>query len=133
MALSDIERQFDKIAVQVRDLADEVSPADMERALHEGAKVLQSEMETQAPVRTGELADNIIRQTVQRNKSRVTVGVGPNKHAFHGVIVELHQDPARRRPFMRPAFDQKHREAIRTVISDLRDGTFGFLGAVHRG
>lgn len=56
----------------------------------QAAKVLVESAEEYCPYRTGELEENIHRQTVIDNSSgTVTVRVGPSQQTFYGLIQEM--------------------------------------------
>lgn len=72
-----------------------------------GAAVLREAMEQRAPVRSGQLRDNIDIGKVEIEKeARVTVPVGPNKKAFYGLFQEKGTPHHAAQPFMRPAADE---------------------------
>lgn len=72
-----------------------------------GAEVLREAMEQRAPVRSGQLRDNIeIGKVKIEKEARVKIPVGPNSKAFYGLFQEFGTRHHAAQPFMRPAADE---------------------------
>lgn len=99
-------------------------------AVRSGAEVVRAEASRRAPRRTGNLSRHIGIQTVKSTKDHAVVDVGPDEKAWYGLEVEMGHAIVRNKqvvghvlakPYLRPAFDEKEREAelvIGRVIGD---------------
>lgn len=95
-------------------------PAKMEAnvvrgGLRAGAKVLQTEVKENVPVRLGKLKKSIrISGRVKRGVVSASLKVG-NKEAWYGHIVEF------KKPFIRPALDAVEQRAMDAAMNYMRD------------
>lgn len=83
----------------------------MDKALMEGARIVQEAAKRRVPVRTGKLRDNIKIGDIRENaKGLKSIVVGPGKGdistAFYGKFIEYGTLKKPAKPFLRPAFDE---------------------------
>jgi HK97 gp10 family phage protein len=98
-------------------------PADTQKRIivgytMDGAEVIRADAERRAPVRTGLLSKEIIRELAFASPLECRVRVGPRqakKGPFYGPWVEHGTVYAAPRPYMRPAYDNN----INGVLTDL--------------
>lgn len=103
-------------------------PATMRRtvvrtAAKAGAKVIQEQARDNVKAKfhkyaTGNLAKNVgtkVRTRTVGSMGEVAVDIGPTKHAWYGRILETGSVKYAAHPWLRPAFDAKKDEAVRTV------------------
>lgn len=118
----------------------------LEAIAHAGADPIRAEAIRRAPKRTRNLAEHIEQETLEKKADIVIVGVGPDdKEAFYGRFVELgtteHEvapgqaqalqiedefaagatpTGATPRPYLRPALDEKHKQAAQEMARELK-------------
>lgn len=136
-----------EIVKALKKRAEAVSDA-LEPAARAGGEVIQKEAKRLAPERTGNLADHIELETLEVKGDHVLVGVGPDdEKAWYGFLVEfgtgqhrIERDTAqglevdddqfaasaehhgaRAQPFMRPALDNKAKQATEAMAKVLKD------------
>ncbi len=122
----DIERRLRKLSTTTRQKV-------LEQALRAGGEVITEEARMRVPERTGNLRDSIAVSTRSLNYSSVQLGegeaeifVGPAEggntphDGFYGHMVEFGTVHSMPRPFMRPAFDAKAKDASDVVIKHLQ-------------
>lgn len=114
-------------------------------AVMAGAEIIQDEASARAPVRSGNLRDNIVREPLKERRNFAEVGVSwrvrrgtsgkgkPSRHpAFYGVMVEKGTGPRFRKSggrtgtmpeqaFLGPAYDATKDSAQRKVKEELSD------------
>jgi phage protein, HK97 gp10 family len=99
-------------AQQIRDAFGYVQKA-MEGALEDiawaGALPIMNEARALAPVKTGNLRRSIHIETTEKSPTRVVASVGP--HVDYAIYLEYGTRRMHARPFLRPAFDGKQKEA----------------------
>jgi HK97 gp10 family phage protein len=81
------------------------------------ARVIRDEARAIAPRSAetpphGHLADHIGMEVVQRTAAGCVVHIGPDERHFHGRFVENGTSKMAAQPFLRPALDNKEREAL---------------------
>jgi len=87
-----------------------------EEAIIEAAEFVRDIAKEKAPVDTGFLRENIIVQVVENNNIVTEAKVGPNRSAFYGAIVEYGSKKMKKKPYLRPAYDE-NLDKINEIIS----------------
>jgi HK97 gp10 family phage protein len=131
-----------KLKGDLTSALDRLASASAESALrsagYAGAKVFQDEAKARVPVDTGILQDNIIvKRAEEKSKGAmsqtyiVTVRKGKKggPDAFYWRFVEFGTSKMSARPFMRPAFDSKSKEAVDAMKQKLSEKVAELLGA----
>ena len=110
---------------ELRKLPDAVGRKALADALEDGAEVIVEEARRRVPVRTGKLKKAIKSGNRKAGKVEASVDVGID-YTFkggavrYGHLVEFGTKRGQRaRPFMRPAFDAKTRQAVEEVKASL--------------
>lgn len=93
----------------------------LEEAVLEGAELIREDASQRAPRKTGNLARNIIKETMQKDQGKATAGVGPNKDAFYGLFVEMGTSKMDAQPFLFPAYESKKKEVKLAIRDKLRE------------
>lgn len=94
---------------------------DLTEIMDDAAGLLQEEMKARAPVRTGNLRDNIIKEDPEVKPDEITLNVGPNKQAFYARFIELGTSKAPPHPFMRQAAKSKQAAVNERVATGIRN------------
>ncbi|QIG80107.1 HK97-gp10 family putative phage morphogenesis protein [Stakelama tenebrarum] len=105
-------------------------PMTVARALKAGAQVIVDEEKRLVPKRTGQLRDSIVADMEPTNSPEwkhgafevdgMTIYIGPTLHkGWYGYMVEMGLGKGGPHPFVRPAVDNKGKEAIGVVASEL--------------
>lgn len=106
----------EELEAQLKALASEINTAEaLETALRDGGEIVQSAIQSSAPVRTGQLTGSITISKQGREKH--SIRVGPSGRGFYGRFREYGTSKMAAQPFMRPAFDGVRVEA-EAAISD---------------
>lgn len=115
------DQDINRATNQLKALDRNVS-LSLPEAAEEAAKVMVAAAKAKAPVETGKLRDGIQQKAGERTANSATEVVF-NK-VFYSGFVEYGTKKMRKRPFMRPAFDEsKQRMAeIATRIVKQKDG-----------
>jgi HK97 gp10 family phage protein len=92
----------------------------LRKALREGANVLKAEAKARVPVRTGRLKKSIAVTVSMKAKGAVYAKIGFKRGAAYGVPVELGTFRSKARPFLRPAVETKHVQAVDAFASRLK-------------
>ena len=87
-------------------------------AVHGGALIIENDAKARSPIRTGTLRRSINTQTEQRGPDRVVAHIGPNTD--YAAFLEFGTRKMAARPYMRPALDEKGKEARETILAVLR-------------
>lgn len=103
-----------------------------ERALMEGAKVIQEQMIADVPIDTGNLKDHIKIKGPQRDANYIYVEVGvihdkdftDDETARYANSVEYGNSSMAAQPFIRPAFDKSKSAAVRAMKEVLMQEMF---------
>lgn len=118
---SDIEK-FQK---RLEELGRKGSKIENE-ALIAGAKVINDEIIKNAPERTGKAKTHLKVNPVKKEKGIKVVKVGitreDNSQAFYLKFHEYGTSKMSARPFMRPAFERKKKEALEKTHQVIRKG-----------
>lgn len=99
-----------------------------ERAVLEGAQIIVEQAKRLVPVRTGRLRDSITARlgdgggaNVGFRGEGVSVTIGPDhRRGWYGHFIEFGTVDQPARPFMRPAFDSRHRAAERKIAAAMK-------------
>lgn len=95
-------------------------------ALLAGAEVINKEMVKNAPVKTGHAKQflKVSKVTKEKGIKVVKVGIskGDNSEAFYLKFHEFGTSKMSARPFMRPAFERKRKEAVEKTHEVIRKG-----------
>lgn len=120
-------RGLPELARKLNQLGDKVAGDYLERATLGGAEVIRKEASDLAPKgRTRKLTENIILETKEKSRNRVSIGIGPSTEVVSpgGVpypkFVELGTSKMRSQPFLRPALDGSGPGVVLAMIKFLR-------------
>jgi HK97 gp10 family phage protein len=92
------------------------------KAVREGGKLIQDEIEHRAKHRTGKLAANIGLTVKQATGTQAVARIGPAKVAFYGKFPETGTKFQNPFTYMRPAFEAKFQEAFAVALYILDAG-----------
>lgn len=122
-----VQENAEAVAQMLRDAAD-VSPDDIEDALHEAAEPLVEEMADRAPRSQGpptydhHLYQTMTKETVQKDILRsVIVAVGPSPKGAHGIFSEIGTPHMAPDPWMRPAVDALEDRIFESIEEELTE------------
>jgi HK97 gp10 family phage protein len=134
MANSGIEIQgLDEINRKLQSLPEKLRRKYVRESLLAAANIVRDEARRRAkkalvPTRPdlGHMADHIESKVwVTLYRANATVGVDWVTHSYGHLVEFGHKLPGggetKKQPFMRPAFDNKSREALDRLLTDLRD------------
>lgn len=111
----------DELGKQFQALAN-VGKADLLEAIVKAvAEPVRKLAEDRAPRNTGELAGNIIAETLVKRQDVCVVGIGPSKDAWHGIFQELGTSHHGAQPFLRPSFDERKEESKTGIADGLKE------------
>lgn len=102
--LDELENQFDR-------LADTSKRKVMMKALNAGAAPIKKEAKANAPVDKGVLKSQI-RSKQMKYTEKPAVGIYVSGKAFYWYFIENGTSKMAAAPFLRPAVDSKHEEAV---------------------
>ena len=102
--LDDLERQFDR-------LIDTSKKKVMQKALNAGIAPIKKEAKANAPVDKGVLKSQI-RSKQMKYTEKPAVGIYVSGKAFYWYFIENGTSKMAAAPFLRPAVDSKHEEAV---------------------
>ena len=102
--LEELERQFDR-------LADTSKRKVMMKALNAGVAPIKKEAKANAPVDKGVLKSQI-RSKQMKYTEKPAVGIYVSGKAFYWYFIENGTSKMAAAPFLRPAVDSKHEEAV---------------------
>ena len=102
--LDDLERQFDR-------LIDTSKKKVMQKALNAGIAPIKKEAKANAPVDKGVLKSQI-RSKQMKYTEKPAVGIYVSGKAFYWYFIENGTSKMAAAPFLRPAADSKHEEAV---------------------
>lgn len=92
------------------------------KAVREGGKLIQEEIEHRAPHGTGRLAANIGLTVRQATGTQAVARIGPARSAFYGKFPEIGTKFRNPFTYIRPAFEAKFSEAFTVAIYFLDRG-----------
>lgn len=104
------------------------------QAMKKAAKPIHAAARQMAPVVTGALRKSIKIRVMKRKKHRYGVVIGTaakwfTGETFYGAFAEFGTKKQPAKPFLRPAFDAYHKDALKIFISEIRKG----LAAITKG
>jgi HK97 gp10 family phage protein len=99
----------------------------IEAALLDGAEPIRAQAEANAPRDKGQLAGSVTK-AAKRGGGLPEVAVGPDNSGFYGVFAEHGTSKQARKPWLRPAFDERKDEATRRVKERLASEVQGVTG-----
>lgn len=100
----------------------------LNNALRAGGRVIQKKAKALVPVKTGTLKRSIVVRTGKAKQGAATVfvtttsGKGEKNDAWYSHIVEFGGKRVRKQPFLRPAFDETHKEQLDAMGEALAQG-----------
>ena len=92
----------------------------LERAALAGGRVISYEAERRAPRDTGRAAKTIRARHVSSGRGVAHIVVGPSSKGYYLMYSEFGTSKMRAKPFLRPAFDEKQREAIQAMANEYK-------------
>ena len=96
------------------------------KALLAGAEVINKEVVKNAPERTGHAKKYLKVSKVSKEKGikvvKVGISKGDNSEAFYLKFHEYGTSKMAARPFMRPAFERKRKEALEKTYEVIKEG-----------
>ena len=104
-----------ELEAKLQKLSESMREEIIEEGLLRAAEPIRKNAEQRAPMRTGNLKENIYSSVDPKDKRSVDVGPGPS--AFYGLFLELGTQKMSARPFLRPAFDS-NKKAAQKIFSD---------------
>jgi len=115
------ERDIDRVQRQLKELDRNVR-LSLPEAAEEAAKLMVSTAKEKAPVRTGKLRNGIQQKAGDRTANSATEVVFND--VFYSNFIEYGTRKMRKRPFMRPAFDEAQRQMAEIAgrVVKRRDG-----------
>lgn len=99
-------------AAALKALPDRIMRRTLIAATITAAKEFQQELYRTAPHRTGRLVSEIGISQPRIRRGNVKIDVGPSKKALYAYFLEYGTSRMAARPFMRPAFDAAHQDAL---------------------
>lgn len=99
----------------LKELGPQVANKVGDQTVRAGARPIVEEAKRLVPVRTGELRDSITTQVSKRNggdKERVALIGFKRPASSRAHLIEFGTSHSAPHPFLRPAMDAKHREAL---------------------
>ena len=97
---------------RLKELGVKTAAKALRAALTAAAKPVVEEAKKRVPVRTGKLRDNIVKSVSASGKRGAFARIGFRRKAFYGQFVETGTSKMPARPFLRPALDNKGKEAV---------------------
>ena len=88
--------------------------------LREGMNILKEEAKLRVPVRTGKLKKGIQVTVTLKKKGDCYAKLGFKRAVAYGVPVELGTSHSAAKPFLRPAMDIKHPQAVTAFANRLK-------------
>lgn len=115
IGFDELERQFNLLSLVGQRQV-------LTRAAKAGAEVIRSAAASNAPRRTGRLAETMTTSISGRDTSidQAVVRIGAAKTAFYGSFLERGTRFIHSRPFLQPAFEQNVDQAIETASEVLK-------------
>lgn len=109
-------RELDKLLGQ---LPKKMGFTALRGAVRAGAKIIMEDAKARVSVDTGDLRDSIRIQKVRARGTSVTFVVGAEKKEFYGQFIEFGTSKQSARPWLRPAFDTRVKEALDKIGDEL--------------
>jgi len=118
--LKELNRTLEQLPRKLQDQA-------VKNAMAAGARKIRDEAKNLVPVRTGTLKENIVvSRTVKKGgkrrslKGSVVIGI-KDEARFYAHLIEFGTSQTSAQPFLRPAFDAKHDEALQVIGKKIGD------------
>ena len=112
---------IEDLMARINSLGESIATRTENKALREGAKVLQKGISERAPRDTGNLAENIVISGVKQSEVGKYIEVGPDKKHFYGLFHEFGTVKMPAQPFMGPALEEDSKEVMNTIAEVLRE------------
>lgn len=113
---------YDQMSANFKALTYGLQRKVLMAATRDGAAVIVEAAEERAPRLTGNLAENMTSRIYESSPAEVTARIGPDKSTPYGRFPEFGTIHAKAEPYLRPALDEKHEEAMRVIGESLMDG-----------
>lgn len=121
----------DRLDRKLRELSEAVAKEALAKAVEKGTEIVREEIRRRAPVGEGGLKRSVTSHMSKRTRYEAQGKVGFTGEGAHAHLVEfgtaprVTDDGAYRgampaRPFIRPAWDAKKRQAYETILDELR-------------
>lgn len=90
----------------------------LQRMVTQGGELVARVAGMKAPIDEGVLSESVIVEMIESSAYHATAGIGPHKDAFYGKFQEFGTQKHGAQPFLRPAYDEQKRPAVR-VMADV--------------
>ncbi len=113
---------LDKFVDRLHELSYTARTTVLTKAVRDGGRLIQEEIEHLAPRGTGKLRENIGLSIIRPTATQAVARIGPAKSAFYGKFPEIgtkFQDP---HTYINPAFERKLDEAFAVALYVLVQG-----------
>lgn len=112
----------EEIKELLNNMPKEVSHEHLQQVALDAAEIIRKEAEDRAPKRTGTLAGDIHKEFDDKELTgvKVQVKIGPGKKGWYGRLVEMGTKFAAPKPWLRPAFDAKKKEAQQYMLKEFK-------------
>jgi HK97 gp10 family phage protein len=108
----EIQRMFARLLES--ELRDELT-----EIMDEAGEIVLAEVKQRAPVRTGKLRDNIVKEDPTVKADEITLNVGPNREGFYGYFLEAGTSKLAPHPWIRPAHKAAKPKVDRFVADEI--------------
>lgn len=112
---------IEDLMARINSLGESIATRTENKALREGAKVLQKGISKRAPWDTGDLAENIVISGVKQSEAGKYIEVGPDKKHFYGLFHEFGTVKMPAQPFMGPALEEEEKAVMNKIAGVLRE------------
>lgn len=112
---------IEDLMARINSLGESIATRTENKALREGAKVLQKGISKRAPRDTGDLAENIVISGVKQSEAGKYIEVGPDKKHFYGLFHEFGTVKMPAQPFMGPALEEEEKAVMNKIAGVLRE------------
>jgi HK97 gp10 family phage protein len=106
---------------KLRALERSVQRQALTKAVRAGAEEIRQQAAGLAPRETGNLASAQTIQIIESRAEEVIARIGPGRKGFYGLFQELGTRRAAAQPFLKPAFDQRQRQALEIASWHLKE------------
>lgn len=105
---------------RLNSLGERIATRTENKALREGAEVLQEGISKRAPRDTEALAEHIVKSGVKQSEVGKYIEVGPDSKHFYGLFHEFGTVKMPAHPFMGPALEEDSKEVMNAMAEVLR-------------